>query len=299
MSISFGVHGGLRYSTIPELRHIWSEAESLGFDWISVWDHFYAADFQGFDNHEAVAAHAALACSTSRVRCGSLVYCVGFRHPGILAKAITTIDHLSDGRAELGLGAGWAEDEYRAFGIPFPSVGERLDMLEEAAECIRGLLHEGTMTFQGKHFQLDEAKLVPKPVQEALPIWIGGGGERRTLNIVARYADGWNIPYIGPETFAHKKRVLAGHCERVDRDPAEIRCAVNLGIALDDDDLRAQFGDLAEMSRPGVLMGRGQELVDNIGRYVDAGADQVNIALRGKWDPEQMALVAEAMAAYR
>lgn len=289
----------MRYSTIPELRQIWAEAEELGFDWISVWDHFYAADFQGFDNHEAVAAHAALACSTSRVRCGSLVYCVGYRHPGVIAKAITTIDHLSDGRAELGLGAGWAEDEYRAFGIPFPPVGERLDMLEEAAACIRGLLHDGVVSFEGEHFQLDEARLVPEPVQKALPIWIGGGGERRTLRIVARYADGWNIPYVGPETFAHKKQVLAGHCERADRDPAEIRCAVNLGIALDDNDLRAQFGDLAEMSRPGVLMGKGQELVDNIGRYVDAGADQVNIALRGKWDPDQMALVAEAMAAYR
>jgi hypothetical protein len=123
MSPKFGVHAGLQNTTVDELRSIWQRSEEAGFDWVSVWDHFYAADGQGYECHEAIAMHAALACSTSRVRCGCLVYCAGYRHPGVLAKAIATIDHLSGGRADIGLGAGWAQLEYAAFGIPFPGAG--------------------------------------------------------------------------------------------------------------------------------------------------------------------------------
>jgi len=120
---AYGVHAGLQKTTTAELQGLWRRIEELGFDWISVWDHFYAADMTGdADCLEAVAAHAALACATTRVRCGSLVYCAGYRHPAVLAKAITTIDHLSGGRVDVGLGAGWSELEYRAYGIPFPSV---------------------------------------------------------------------------------------------------------------------------------------------------------------------------------
>ncbi len=152
----------------------------------------------------------------------------------MLANAITTIDHLSGGRAELGLGAGWAVGEYEAYGIPFPGAGERLDILEEAVQCIRGLLREDRTDFAGEHFTLTDAANDPKPVQAELPIWIGGGGEKRTLAIAARYADGWNIPFVAPDVFAHKREVLAGHCAAVDRDPGEIRCAVNVGAAPDD-----------------------------------------------------------------
>ena len=139
----FGVHTGLQNTTIAELRDLWTRIEDQGFDWISIWDHFYSADFSGYQCHEAVACHAALACHTSRVRVGSLVYCAGYRHPAVLANAIATIDHLSGGRADLGLGAGWAFNEYAAYGIPFPSDGERLDLLEESIQAIRGLLRAG------------------------------------------------------------------------------------------------------------------------------------------------------------
>jgi len=132
---TFGVHTGLQNTTIAELRDLWTRIEDLGFDWISIWDHFYSADFNGYECHEAVACHAALACHTSRVRVGSLVYCAGYRHPAVLANAISTIDHLSGGRADLGLGAGWAFNEYGAYGIPFPSAGERLDLLEESIQA--------------------------------------------------------------------------------------------------------------------------------------------------------------------
>ena len=120
---TFGVHTGVQNTTIDELRDLWVGAEDLGFDAVSVWDHLYSSDLSTYECHEAVALHAALACATTSVRCGCLVYCAGYRHPGVLAKAVTTIDHLSAGRAEIGLGAGWAAAEYAAFGIPFPPVG--------------------------------------------------------------------------------------------------------------------------------------------------------------------------------
>src|SRR5204863_3314869 len=144
----FGVHTGLQNTTSDELIELWHRIEELGFDWISIWDHFYAADMTGGANcMEAVAAHTALACNTTRVRCGSLVYCAGYRHPAVLANAIATIDHFSGGRVDVGLGAGWSQLEYEAYGIPFPSVKRRLDILEESIQCVRGLLHDEVTTF--------------------------------------------------------------------------------------------------------------------------------------------------------
>src|SRR5688572_9587922 len=250
----WGVHTGLQNTEIDELRSLWTHIEDLGFDWISIWDHFYAADFAGPHSHEAVAAHAALACHTSRVRCGSLVYCSAYRHPAVLANAIVTIDHLSGGRADLGLGAGWAQYEYDAYGIPFLPAGKRLDQLEEAVQCVRGLLQDDTTTFAGDHFQLTDAKCEPKPVQERLPIWVGGGGEKRTLRIVAEHADAWNVPFVTPEDFAHKRQVLAEHCDAVGRDASEIRCAVNVAAAVDEAALTQQFGKLNDYVRPATLM---------------------------------------------
>jgi F420-dependent oxidoreductase-like protein len=296
---AFGVHTGLQNTTIDELRDLWTRIEDHGFDWISIWDHFYSADFTGYECHEAVACHAALACHTSRVRVGSLVYCAGYRHPAVLANAIATIDHLSAGRADLGLGAGWAFNEYAAYGMPFPSAGERLDLLEESIQAIRGLLRQDVTDFSGTYVQLTEARCEPKPVQAELPIWVGGGGEKRTLRIAAKYADGWNVPFVSPETVAHKRSVLADHCGAVGRDPSEIRTAVNVGLCLDDDALVAQFGKLAEGVRPGVLIGSPDQLVQRIGEYVDAGADQINIAMRAPWDLTLLDLATEAIGQLR
>ena len=292
----YGVHTGLQYTTTDELVGLWQRIEAAGYDFISIWDHFYAADLTGNANClEAVAAHAALACSTTRVRCGSLVYCVGYRHPAVLAKALTTIDHLSNGRAEIGLGAGWSQLEYDAYGIPFPPVGERMDMLEEAAACVRGLLHDEQTSFGGRHFVLTDAKNEPRPVQPRLPIWIGGGGEKRTLRIAAQYANAWNIPFVAPDEFARKRAILHQHCEAVGRDPAEISCAVNVGLSWNEADFESQFGNLRMAVRPGVLMGSDDEVLARIGEYVTAGADQLNIAVRAPWDPEGLERLAAAL----
>ena len=292
----FGVHTGLQDTSVADLRSLWTRIEELGFDWISIWDHFYAADLVSTHNHEAVAAHAALACHTERVRCGSLVYCAGYRHPAVLANAITTIDHLSGGRAELGLGAGWAQPEYAAYGIDFPGAGTRLDILEESLACVRSLLRDEISDFSGEHFTLTDAHCDPKPMQAELPIWVGGGGEKRTLRIAARYADGWNVPFVSPDVFAHKRTVLHEHCGDLDRDPSRIRCAVNLGVAPDEAALARQFGAIAEVVRPGVLMGSPEQMTDAIGRYADAGVDQINLAMRAPWEHDLLETLGETIS---
>jgi alkanesulfonate monooxygenase SsuD/methylene tetrahydromethanopterin reductase-like flavin-dependent oxidoreductase (luciferase family) len=223
------------------------------------------------------------------------VYSVGYRHPAVLANAIATIDHLSGGRADIGLGSGWSQVEYDAYGIPFPSAGVRASQLEEAAQCVRGLLRDESTTFEGSHFTLRDARCEPKPVQKALPIWIGGGGERRTLRTAARFADGWNLAFAAPKDFAHKVEVLHQHCDRAGRDPSEIKLSANVGLAWREEDLVPQFGNISEFVRPGVLMGSEDAVVEHIGSYVEAGAQQVNIALRAPWDVEGLERLAAAL----
>jgi F420-dependent oxidoreductase-like protein len=283
--VHFGVHAGLQNTQTSVLRDLWRHAEDAGFEWISVWDHFYAADPSGgAECLEAVSTHTALATATSRVRCGSLVYSVGYRHPAVLANAMATIDHFSGGRVTLGLGAGWHQGEYDAYGIPFPSTGVRLAQLDEAIQCIRGLLTQEVTNFDGQYFQLCDARCEPRPVQHRLPIWIGGAGEKVTLRIAAKYADGWNVPFLAPDAFVHKVDVLHTHCADVGRDPAEITKSINLGLAWTDESLHAQFGGMAEYVKPGVLTGSAQEMIDRVGAYRDAGAEWCNIAMRAPFD---------------
>lgn len=293
----FGVHVGLQHCHPADLRAAWRRIEDMGFHWISVWDHFYGATGEPTDSEclEAVTMHTALALDTTRVEVGCLVYSVGYRHPAILAKAVTAIDLLSGGRAAIGLGGGWAQVEYDAYGIEFPSAGIRLDQLEEAAACVKALLHQEVSSFSGRHFSLVDARNDPRPVQQHIPVWIGGGGEKKTLLTAARHADGWNIPFVAPETFAHKCAVLDNHCATIGRPPGEIRRAVNLGLAWDDDSLRSQFGAIADFVRPGVLGGSDQAVVERIGAYVESGADQVNLAVRAPFDLDSLERFAAAL----
>jgi len=294
----FGVHVGLQHTTAAELRSVWRQIEDMGYGWISVWDHFYGATGRPEDAAclEAVAMHAALACTTSRVQCGSLVYSIGYRHPAVLAKAITAIDQLSGGRANMGIGAGWAKVEYDAYGIPFPEPKVRLDQLEEGIQVLRGLLHDDVTTFDGTWFTLREARNEPRPVQRRIPIWIGGGGEKRTLRIAARHADGWNVPFVTPEQFAHKCAVLDQHCADLGRDPSSVTKSVNLGLAYTEESLVQQFGGIADMVRGGVLGGSDQQVLERIDEYVAAGAQQVNIALRAPFDLGSVERLAVALS---
>ena len=301
MDLKFGVHAGLQKIDYADLRALWVRIEELGFDWISIWDHFYAADNTGDPEClEAITCHTALACATTRVTCGSLVYSAGYRHPAVLANAIATLDQIANGRVVLGLGGGWLQNEYDVYGLHYGSPGERLRMLNEYIQCVRGLLTQPKTTFDGEFFQLHDAQCEPKPVQTRLPIWVGGGGEKVTLRIAAEHADGWNVPFIPPDVWAHKAQVLSEHCERIGRDPATITKGVNVGMAFTDEELQRQFGPMSEYVKPGVLSGSVQEMVDKVGAYVDAGASWVILAMRAPFDRDGLErFAAEVLPAVR
>jgi alkanesulfonate monooxygenase SsuD/methylene tetrahydromethanopterin reductase-like flavin-dependent oxidoreductase (luciferase family) len=199
-------------------------AEELGYDHLWTWDHIYAIFGDPYQPIvEGYTALAALAQATDRIRLGLFVGANTFRNPGLTAKSITTIDHVSGGRAILGIGGAWFEMEHEAFGIDFgDGFGQRLDWLAEATSAMRTLLDGGEVTSAaGGRYAFDRLRIAPLPVQARLPIMIGGGGEKKTLRIVAEYADMWNV-FGTPETVARKDEILQGHCADVGRDSSEI-----------------------------------------------------------------------------
>jgi alkanesulfonate monooxygenase SsuD/methylene tetrahydromethanopterin reductase-like flavin-dependent oxidoreductase (luciferase family) len=308
----FGIHAGPQDCSIDDLRRLWRIADERGFHWCSVWDHLYSVsdlNDPAKPAFEGVATMAALASATRRVRVGCLVFCVCYRSVGLLAKAAVTIDHLSGGRCELGIGAGWNELEARAFGVPFPSIKDRLDLLEESAVVLRRLFDGERVTFDGRQVRLADALCEPRPVQDRLRLWIGGQGEKRMLRIVARHADGWNVPFLAPEIFAQRSATLDHWCERERRDPRAITRTVNLGLAIAadqagvrrrEDDLRLMFGPMTDFVRPGILVGTPNEVIDRIGSYAEAGAEWVILALRAPFDWDGLELfVRDVMPAFR
>lgn len=301
-SIALGAHVGQQNMTMDELRATWRRLDDARVDWISVWDHLYEAPPEGgtVDHFEAIATLGALCAETTHARIGCLVFYVGYRNPGVIAKAATTLDHISGGRFELGLGAGWHAPEAKAFGYDFPRDGKRLDMLEEAAPLIRRLLdpNEDRTTHKGEWFETVDASCLPAPVQERLPIWIGGVGEKRTLPIVAAHADGWNAAYVSPEEFQRLNGVLDAACEKIGRDPNEVERVINLTFNLGADEaaakaahdrLEAQWGaEILPRVLGGGLNGTPDQAVERILEYQAAGATGLNVALRAPWDSEAL-----------
>jgi alkanesulfonate monooxygenase SsuD/methylene tetrahydromethanopterin reductase-like flavin-dependent oxidoreductase (luciferase family) len=281
----FGVHTGPQDCSVQELFDLWDKAEQLGFDWISIWDHFYAAQIPPErDCFEAIACHAALAVRTTRVRVGSLVYCAGFRHPAALANAAVTIDHLSGGRLELGIGAGWHEAEFQGYGFPFEAPATRLRRLAETVEVIRMLWTEEVSNYQGEFVRLTNALCNPKPVQRPPRIWIGASGNQLALPLVGRLADGWNIAYVSPEAFGRKLEIVHRHSEH----PERIVTGVNVGLVFAeknaDEELKLRYGAAADLVKEGTLYGSVEQIVDKIGRYQQAGTDWINLGLRAPFD---------------
>lgn len=298
MSLRLGVHVGQQNMTMDEMRALWRQLDSK-VDWISAWDHFYEAPPAGgtVDHFEAMTTLGALAAETSQARLGCLVFYVGYRNPASIAKAAATLDHISNGRFELGLGAGWHEQEATAYGYEFPGVGERLDMLDEATTIIRGMLTEERTTFSGKHYSVTDASNQPMPIQARLPIWIGGLGEKKTLKLVAKHADGWNAAYTTVDHFKHLSGVLDQWCEKQDRDPATLQRSINLtfNLGLTQKDVEAQrqalreaWGPAAKRIEGGALLCTPEEAPERINAYVEAGASMVNVALRAPWNPEAL-----------
>jgi F420-dependent oxidoreductase-like protein len=261
-ALRFGIHAGQQHATFDEYRALWRFAEDVGLDWASVFDHFLPIQsdptgpcFEGLTLLGAMAAH------TERVACGIIVTGVTYRNPAILAKIAATLDHISGGRMELGLGAAWYEDEHAQYGVPFPRIGVRMDMLDEACRIVRALWTQERATVEGEHFAVRDALAEPKPLQDPLPLWIGGSGERRTLRIVAEHADGWNAFHGDVAEYQHKLDVLARHCADVGRDPADIRKQVVLRAILDDTEAAAQDRARERAEQAGVPV---EQLVDGM-----------------------------------
>lgn len=295
MALKIGMHTGPQDMTMAELQRLWRRADQAGFHWVSVWDHFYSNPLVDKNKRnpcfEGVAALAALAATTTRVRVGCLMFCVLFRNPGLLAKSAVTVDHVSNGRAELGLGGGWFEEEFKEFGYAYPPIKERLDQLEEGIQIIRDLLHTGKAKFKGKYYDVPGAECAPMPMQKKLRIWVGGRGEKRTPRIAAQYADGFNIPYISPAGFKQRNQELDSHLAKFKRSPKDIERTVNLhfmmtSTAAGEALMKQRLERMAEPQRGGALLGSPQQVIDRIKEYDAVGAQGLNIAFRPPvdWD---------------
>ncbi|HKG48986.1 MAG TPA: LLM class F420-dependent oxidoreductase [Actinomycetales bacterium] len=211
--------------------------------WESIWvyDHFHTVPVPSEEpTHEAWTLMAAFAASTSRVRLGQMCTCMAYRNPAYLAKVAATVDVVSGGRAEMGIGAGWYEHEWRAYGYGFPRAGERIGMLDEGVQIMSQLWANGTATLHGKYYDVDGAIGRPLPLQEGgVPLWIAGGGEKKTLRIAAQYAAYTN--FAGTvEEFTHKSEVLAGHCRDVGTDFGAITRSANYNVVIGRDDAEVQ-----------------------------------------------------------
>ena len=275
MKVSFKT--GIQDGSWDELLAVWQAGDKLerfAGGWSN--DHLYNPLYPEHSDSprafDAFALLAGLSRETTRLRLGTMVAANLVRHPAVVARMAVTIDHLSCGRFELGLGAGWHEQEHADHGIDLLPVGDRVTAFEEACRVIISLLSEEETTLTGEFYRIDGARSEPKPVQDRIPVVIGASGERRMLRIVALYADHWNIDDPGPEVLARKIEVLERHCAEVGRDPAKIEYSVQLWV-----------GDTVDGLREKVIAVR------------DVGADHAVVSLR-RPDPAVLEAVAEALA---
>jgi alkanesulfonate monooxygenase SsuD/methylene tetrahydromethanopterin reductase-like flavin-dependent oxidoreductase (luciferase family) len=240
-TIGLGIQLWAQNTVWPSYLEAARLVDDLGYDHLWTWDHLVSAvgdpDRPVFEGYTTLAAWAAV---TRNARLGLLVGANTFRNPTVVAKSIATIDHISGGRAILGLGGGWHVREHAAFGLEFGSgFGERLDWLEEALQLIRPLLHGETVTHDGPRYRTDRLRLLPPPVQASIPIMVGGVGEKKTLRSVARHADMWNAQ-VAIADAPHKLDVLRAHCDEVGRDFATIELTYNCKIVIRDDPAEAR-----------------------------------------------------------
>ncbi len=305
--LRFGIHAGQQYTDFPSYLQLWRTAEELGLDWASVFDHFMPiqADPEG-PCFEGLSLLSAMAAHTKRLRCGIIVAGVTYRHPALIAKIAATIDHVSGGRLELGMGGAWYQLEHDQYGIPFPPIAQRLSMLAEAAGIVKSLWTRPTTTFSGRHYQLRQARSEPKPLQEPhIPLWIGGAGERRTLRVVAEHADGWNTFLMPIEDYQHKLAVLDRHCADLGRDRSQIRLQLVLQAVLGADEhevadqLRLRARALAlepEQLRERVLALTPEQLTAQLAPYVDLGVCDFLLLARPPMDQRTLQLFAHEVA---
>jgi F420-dependent oxidoreductase-like protein len=293
-------------ATYDDLLAVARRTEETGFDAFFRSDHYLTMGGDGLPGPtDAWATLAGLARETSRIRLGTLMTAGTFRLPGPLAITVAQVDQMSGGRVELGIGAGWFEAEHTAYGIPFPSLGERFDRYEEQLAVITGLWNTPvgeTFDFEGKHYRLSGSPALPKPVQDVgIPIIVGGAGRKRTPRLAARYADEFNVPFASVED---NIRLFAGvrqACEEAGRDPASLvfSSALVLCVGKDEAELArraAAIGREVDELREHGVAGTPAEAVDILGRYGEAGAERVYLQVLDLADLDHLDLVASEVA---
>jgi F420-dependent oxidoreductase-like protein len=271
MKFSFWPNPAQKYAEVLELaKHV----EQTGWDGFWYADHFMPnAPDTSAPWPEAWTTLTAIGANVPRIRIGTLVSGNTYRHPAVLAKMVATLDHITAGRVVLGLGSGWQENEHDQYGLPFYTTRERLERLDEACQIIKSLYTNPKTDFDGKFYKLSDASLEPKPVQHPLPLLIGGGGEKRTLRIVAEHANEWNV-WGDVAVLRQKMEVLDKHCADVGRDPSEIhRTAVALLFMSDDNAFLEQMRN-AEMQQA-ALIGTVDEIREIVEEFEAIGVDEL------------------------
>jgi F420-dependent oxidoreductase-like protein len=276
----------MRFSIWPSPMRPWTEilelvqyCEETGWDGVYYADHFMpntgTTETADGDTLECWSVIAGLAAAVPRLRLAPLVTSVTYRHPAVLANIAAAVDNISGGRLLLGLGAGWQDNEHQAYGIELGSIKERLDRFEEAVAVITSLTREERTNFKGAYYELNDAPNQPAPMQQKLPILIGGGGEKRTLRIAAQFADEWNS-WTTPDVMAHKVGVLGQHCDALGRNRDDIAVSTQALLFLSTDEEWLKGKRQLPPGQP-TIVGTPSEVTDIIGAYKNAGADEIII----------------------
>lgn len=276
-------------ATYDELLAVAQRAETLGFGAFFRSDHYVSmGDSDGTPGpSDAWITLAGLARDTESIRLGTLVTSATFRHPGVLAISVATVDAMSGGRVDLGLGAGWYEAEHDAYGIPFPDLGDRFDRLEETFEIITGLWSTPTgerFSYDGDHFRLTDSPALPKPAQQPVPLIVGGSGKHRTPRLAARFATEFNTPFMALDEFVAQRQRVLDACDAVGRDPASITVSAALigVVGADEESFRRRASaigrDPAELRESG-LAGTPDEVIATMGEWLEAGAERLYVQI--------------------
>jgi alkanesulfonate monooxygenase SsuD/methylene tetrahydromethanopterin reductase-like flavin-dependent oxidoreductase (luciferase family) len=304
--IEFGIY-------LPQLKHSFDDirarvllAEQLDFDAVWFYDHMYSPGAPDVPAFEGWTLISALAAVTSRIRLGHLVLCNGFRHPALFAKMVLSLDAISGGRLEVGMGTGSYPLEFQEFGLPYPSYRERAEQLDEAVQVIKLICTQQRSNFAGRHYTLKNAPNALQPVQKPHPpITIGGGGEKYTLPLVARHADMWNCPTYSLAEFQHKYDVLLRECDQIQRDPATLRISEEAVLVLAEsaaalpellESARRRYGSAGWGLEAGGYMGTPEQLVEHILQKVERGIRHFAFFLHERGAPQTMELFAAEVA---
>jgi alkanesulfonate monooxygenase SsuD/methylene tetrahydromethanopterin reductase-like flavin-dependent oxidoreductase (luciferase family) len=303
--LDIGVYVPQMGFSYADVLHRAQRCEELGIGSLWLYDHLYGPGVPNIASLEAWTLATALLSRTERLRVGHMVLCNQFRHPAVLAKMATTLDQISDGRLELGLGSGSIEDEHLRMGLPWGTFRERSERLGETLEMLTQAFANEAIDFAGKHYTVKDMPIVPGPVQRPRPpIVVGGVGEKYTLPLVARYADVWNVPTYALGELEHKVEVLRACCADVGRDPASITLSVEAVMALAPDDAslprvrefaEKRFGGPGFGLREGGLVGTAPQIVDRIKEWQALGFGQVVLFTHDRASDETLDLLASTV----